>query len=65
MEVQILTYGAIISKILVPDKNGKHSDVVLGFDNVKGQCYFLLFHLTKWSFKHNICTGEIKVEKWY
>lgn len=36
MEVQILTYGAIISKLLIPDKHGKLSDVVLGFDNVEG-----------------------------
>jgi aldose 1-epimerase len=34
MEVQIMNYGAIITKILVPDKNKVMEDVVLGFDNV-------------------------------
>lgn len=34
MEVQIMNYGAIITKILVPDKNNVMEDVVLGFDNV-------------------------------
>lgn len=35
MEVQIMNYGAIITKILVPDKNNVMEDVVLGFDNVE------------------------------
>ncbi|XP_014776476.1 galactose mutarotase isoform X1 [Octopus bimaculoides] len=35
-EVEILTFGAIISKIIVPDKNGDMKDIVLGFENVKG-----------------------------
>lgn len=34
MEVQIMNYGAIITKILVPDKNNVMEDVVLGFDSV-------------------------------
>jgi aldose 1-epimerase len=32
MEVQAITYGAIITSIKVPDRNGKAADVVLGFD---------------------------------
>jgi aldose 1-epimerase len=35
MEVQIMNYGAIITKIMVPDKNNKIEDVVLGFDTVE------------------------------
>ncbi len=34
MQVQITNYGGIITSILVPDKNGKLSDVVLGYDNL-------------------------------
>ncbi len=35
MSVNILTYGAIIRNIIVPDKNGKMSDVVCGYDDIK------------------------------
>jgi aldose 1-epimerase len=34
MEVHIMNYGAIITKIIVPDKNEVMEDVVLGFENV-------------------------------
>ena len=33
MAVTILTYGAIIQSLTVPDKNGDPANVVLGFDN--------------------------------
>ena len=33
MEVQAITYGAIITSIKVPDRAGKVADVVLGFDS--------------------------------
>ncbi|HEX4053720.1 MAG TPA: aldose epimerase family protein [Tepidisphaeraceae bacterium] len=32
---RIINYGAIVTNLFVPDKNGKMGDVVLGFDNVK------------------------------
>lgn len=32
---KIMTYGGIITSILVPDKNGKIDDVVLGFNTMK------------------------------
>lgn len=32
MEVQLLSYAAIIHRILVPDRKGKPTDVVLGYD---------------------------------
>jgi aldose 1-epimerase len=36
MEVKITNYGGIITSILVPDKAGKISDVVLGYDDLSG-----------------------------
>ncbi len=36
MSVEISEYGAVIAKILVPDKNGDVDDVVLGFDDLRG-----------------------------
>ena len=39
-----LDFGAIISKIMVPDKNGNMDDIVLGFDDVASyevnNCFF-------------------------
>ncbi|CAN7074526.1 unnamed protein product [Brassica oleracea var. botrytis] len=34
MHVKISNYGATITSLFVPDKNGKSADVVLGFDSV-------------------------------
>lgn len=34
MEVTVTNYGGRIASVMVPDKNGKMLDVVLGFDNV-------------------------------
>jgi aldose 1-epimerase len=31
---KVMTYGAILTELHVPDKNGKMGDVVLGFDNL-------------------------------
>lgn len=36
MQVSILNYGGIITKMIVPDKKGKLGDVVLGFTNFSG-----------------------------
>lgn len=36
MKVQITNYGGIVTSILVPDKNGKLADVVLGYNNLAG-----------------------------
>src|SRR5262245_57760749 len=34
MQVKAITYGGIITEMLVPDRDGKRGDVVLGFDNL-------------------------------
>src|SRR5262249_49788886 len=43
-QAKIITYGAILTELHVPDKSGAMGDVVLGFDNldqyVKGHPYF-------------------------
>ncbi len=36
MKVSIINFGGIITKIIVPDKNGISGDVVLGYDNIDG-----------------------------
>jgi aldose 1-epimerase len=35
MTVRLITYGAIVTEIHVPDRSGKNADVVLGFDNLR------------------------------
>jgi aldose 1-epimerase len=36
MQVKITNYGATVTSLLTPDKNGKAGDVVLGFDSLAG-----------------------------
>ena len=44
MTVRLLTYGATVQNIFVPDRNGERTDVVLGYDDLlsyeKGSLYF-------------------------
>jgi aldose 1-epimerase len=36
MKVDITNYGGIVVRLIVPDKNGKFNDVVLGYDDLAG-----------------------------
>ena len=36
MQVSLTNYGGIITSVLVPDRNGRLADVVLGFDRLDG-----------------------------
>lgn len=36
VKVKIINYGATVTSIIVPDKNGKFEDVVLGYDSLDG-----------------------------
>lgn len=36
MEAEFIDYGACLVKLYVPDRNGKKTDVVLGYDTVEG-----------------------------
>ena len=44
MKVRVTDYGASLVSIIVPDKDGNMTDVLLGYDNVTGYenntCYF-------------------------
>ncbi|MCA1685574.1 MAG: galactose mutarotase, partial [Planctomycetia bacterium] len=33
---RVMTYGATVTELIVPDRDGKPADVVLGFDDLKG-----------------------------
>lgn len=35
MTVKVIDYGAIITEIQAPDRNGEFADIVLGFDNIR------------------------------
>jgi aldose 1-epimerase len=35
-QAKVITYGALLTELQVPDKDGKLGDVVLGFDDLKG-----------------------------
>lgn len=37
VSVQVVTYGATITSIRLPDRSGKVDDVALGFDDVQGK----------------------------
>jgi aldose 1-epimerase len=36
MQASIITWGGVLQSLIVPDKNGKADDVVLGFDDIQG-----------------------------
>jgi aldose 1-epimerase len=39
VKVQLITFGAALTSLLVPDKEGKLQDVVLGFDDLDGRLF--------------------------
>lgn len=40
--VQVITYGATITSVQTYDKNGILDDIVLGFDDMKGEVIFFI-----------------------
>lgn len=36
MEIAVSDYGAVLVKVLIPDRDGNQQDVVLGYDDVAG-----------------------------
>ena len=43
-EVHIISLGAAVTNLMVPDKHGSVVDVVLGFQDINGE-YMVLYHL--------------------
>ncbi len=62
MEIAVTDYGAILVKVLVPDKDGKLKDVVLGYDDVRGyECGTLYFGATVGRVANRIGGGEFEL----
>ena len=44
LSCEVITYGATLRTLLVPDRDGKSTDIVLGYDTLEeyltGGCYF-------------------------
>ena len=59
LKAKIMTYGALVTELHVPDRNGQLGDVVLGFDNLdgylKGHPYF---GCTTGRYANRIARGE-------
>jgi aldose 1-epimerase len=60
---KVITYGATITELWVPDKAGKNADVVLGFDNLAG--YLLdhpFFGATIGRYGNRIAKGKFSID---
>jgi aldose 1-epimerase len=63
MSVKLISYGAIIEELRVPDKNGKLVDVVLGYDNLEGYVKdTFFFGATIGRYANRIAKGEFKLD---
>jgi len=63
MEVRISNYGATIVSIMVPDKQGKFEDVVLGYDNIKGyENGTAFFGCVVGRYANRIANGKFKID---
>ncbi len=64
IEVRIMTYGAIVQSIKVPDRNGKAADITLGFDTldeyVKGNTPY--FGVIAGRYANRIANGTFKLD---
>ena len=63
MSVKLISYGAIIEELKVPDKSGKLVDVVLGYDNLEGYVKDTFFlGATIGRYANRIANGEFKLD---
>jgi aldose 1-epimerase len=63
MEVEISSYGGIISKLIVPDKNGKSENIVLGYENIadyNNNDYY--FGATIGRYGNRIAKGQFQID---
>lgn len=63
MQATVITYGATLQALAVPDKNGKSEDVVLGFDDVQGyQSGKAYFGATIGRFGNRLANGAFELD---
>lgn len=63
LEARITNYGGILMSLMVPDRYGKFSDVVLGFDNLEGYLNeHPCFGATIGRYANRIASGLIALE---
>ncbi|KAF8796540.1 galactose mutarotase-like [Argiope bruennichi] len=63
IELQIINYGACITSLKIPDKDGKMCDIVMGFDNVSGYInHSQYFGCTVGRYANRIAKGQFTLE---
>ncbi|MEZ1316533.1 aldose epimerase family protein [Pseudomonas fluorescens] len=63
MQATVITYGATLQALAVPDKHGKVEDVVLGFDDVQGyQAGKAYFGATIGRFGNRLANGAFELD---
>ena len=62
MTVKVMSYGAIVTEIDVPDRNGQTADVVLGFNNLQGYLAGHLLRGDRSRFANRIARGEFALD---
>lgn len=63
MEVEISSFGGIISKLIVPDKNGTSENIVLGYENIADYDYNdYYFGAAIGRFGNRIANGQFELD---
>ena len=64
IQATVITYGGILQALVVPDKNGKGDDIVLGFDDVDGYIKNgnVYFGATIGRFGNRIADGRFEID---
>ena len=63
VQATVITYGATLQSLQIPDKNGKVADVVLGFDDVQGyQSGTAYFGATIGRFGNRLANGAFELD---
>ncbi|MHA6575540.1 aldose epimerase family protein [Pseudomonas yamanorum] len=63
VQATVITYGAVLQSLKVPDKHGQFADVVLGFDNVQGyQAGTAFFGATIGRFGNRLAKGAFELD---
>lgn len=63
LQATVITYGATLQSLKVPDKNGNTEDIVLGFDNVQGyQAGTAYFGATIGRYGNRLANGAFELD---